>query len=80
MAYIYKQLYLEYLSTTELVRALERARSQVIDSSSTADKDKEYLWTGIANDILQELAARQLRLIPDEPPAPDAPGAVLQFP
>lgn len=62
MTHIYKQLWLTYLTTSELVRSLETARERIIINSQQGDREGEYLWTGIANDILQELGARQLRL------------------
>lgn len=67
-AYIYKQLWLTYLSTSELVRSLETARTRVIINNQQRDREGEYLWTGIANDILQELGARQLKLPVEQPP------------
>jgi len=63
---IYKHLYLEYLSTTSLVRALEEARRQLINMKSTDDQQGLYLWEGIAADILQELGGRQLKLMADD--------------
>jgi hypothetical protein len=60
-----RQKYVSYLSTSELVRALEVAQDRVDGKLLTANPHTRLAWRGTLEDLTYELAGRQLQLWKD---------------
>ena len=54
--------YVSYLSTSALVRAMEKASRELSTAKRAGDHELSTLWARIGEDLLEELASRQLQL------------------
>lgn len=57
-----RQQYAAYLTTDELVRALEAAESKLAGKLLTGDPTTRAVWREVQRDLANELAGRQLSL------------------
>lgn len=53
--------HVNYLSTSALVRAMERAARELSTANQQRNVDRVGLWEAISRDLLAELASRQQR-------------------
>ena len=61
-----RKVYVHYLSTSELVRCLERVQARLVHRKDELSTRTAELYEGIRDDLAAELASRQLPLFLDE--------------
>jgi hypothetical protein len=58
-----RKLYVSYLTTDELARAIQEAEARMLLKRHARDKEGAHLWQDILADLRSELGGRQLELL-----------------
>jgi hypothetical protein len=60
-----RKLYVQYLSTSALVRSIEHGERELSTARQQRDTALEAVWKGVLDDLRYELSVRQMVLLVD---------------